>query len=182
MPLTPKQQRFVEEYLVDLNATQAAIRAKYSIKTARQVGSENLSKPVIAAAIAEAMKKREQRTNLTADRVLKELERIAFSDPRRFYDADGNLKDPQDWDDDTAAAVASLEVEEEIEKNGHRHITTRLKKIKRWDKNAALLQAMRHLGLLKDRIEHSGPGGGPIRYAEMSDAELDAEIKRLSGI
>ena len=70
MALNPKQQRFVEEYLVDLNATQAAIRAKYSEKTARSVGAENLTKPDIAKAIQEAMAERSERTEIDQDYVL----------------------------------------------------------------------------------------------------------------
>ena len=68
--MTPKQQRFVDEYLIDLNATQAAIRAGYSEKTARQVGAENLSKPDIAAAIEAQAQARSQRTKIDADMVL----------------------------------------------------------------------------------------------------------------
>jgi phage terminase small subunit len=67
--LTAKQQRFVEEYLIDLNATQAAIRAGYSEKTAYSIGNENLSKPEIAKAIETAQQERSQRTEITADRV-----------------------------------------------------------------------------------------------------------------
>ena len=69
--MTPKQQRFVQEYLVDLNATQAAIRSGYSKKTARFIGAENLTKPNIAAAIAAAVAKRSERTEVTQDYVLK---------------------------------------------------------------------------------------------------------------
>ncbi len=65
--MTPKQQRFVDEYLIDLNATQAAIRAGYSKKTARAVGSENLTKPDIRAAVAEAQQARSERTKIGAD-------------------------------------------------------------------------------------------------------------------
>ena len=72
--LTDKQQRFVEEYLIDLNATQAAIRAGYSEKTAQQMGAENLSKPVIAEAIQEAKNKRTERTEIDADYVLKTIQ------------------------------------------------------------------------------------------------------------
>lgn len=85
--LTGKQARFVEEYLVDLNATQAAIRAGYSARTARQIGEENLSKPVIAEAVAEAQRERSQRTNITQDRVLAELAKIGFA----------NLSDVTKW-------------------------------------------------------------------------------------
>lgn len=72
-PLTPKQQRFVEEYLVDLNATQAAIRAGYSRRTARAIGAENLTKPDIAAAIASAKEERAERVRVNAAWVVKRL-------------------------------------------------------------------------------------------------------------
>jgi len=77
--LTAKQDRFVEEYLVDLNATQAALRAGYSEKTARSIGAENLSKPDIEKAIADALEARRLRTEITQDRVLEELAAIAFA-------------------------------------------------------------------------------------------------------
>lgn len=80
MSLTMKQELFVQEYLVDLNATQAAIRAGYSADTARQTGSENLSKPCIADAIAVAHAERLQRIGMTGDQVLRELAEIAQSD------------------------------------------------------------------------------------------------------
>jgi phage terminase small subunit len=71
--MTPKQQRFVDEYLIDLNATQAAIRAGYSEKTAYSIGDENLRKPEIAAAIQAAMDERAERTEITADYVLQSV-------------------------------------------------------------------------------------------------------------
>ena len=71
--LTPKQQRFVEEYLIDLNATQAAIRAGYSEKTAKEIGSENLTKPNIAKAIQEAQESLSNKTQLTVDMVVQGL-------------------------------------------------------------------------------------------------------------
>ena len=74
--LTPKQQAFVQEYLIDLNATQAAIRAGYSEKTARQTATENLAKPYIAKAVAEAQAKRAETTNRTAADVLKDIQDI----------------------------------------------------------------------------------------------------------
>src|SRR5580692_10166886 len=77
MKLTPKQARFVQEYLIDLNAAQAAIRAGYSAKTARVIGHENLTKPDIAAAFEKAMAERAERTRLTADWVVDELRKIA---------------------------------------------------------------------------------------------------------
>ncbi|MEB2275881.1 terminase small subunit [Bacillus sp. ILBB4] len=79
MKLTPKQKRFVEEYLVDLNATQAAIRAGYSEKTAEAIGHENLRKPKIKMFIDEALKTRAHRAEISADKVLQELAAIAFA-------------------------------------------------------------------------------------------------------
>ena len=77
--MTAKQERFVQEYLIDLNATQAALRAGYSGKTARSIGAENLSKPDIEKAIADALEARRLRTEITQDRVLEELAAIAFA-------------------------------------------------------------------------------------------------------
>jgi len=74
--LTAKQQIFVNEYLIDLNATQAAIRAGYSKKTAQRIGSENLSKPLVAAAIQELADKRIERTQIDADWVLEQQVRV----------------------------------------------------------------------------------------------------------
>lgn len=82
--LTPKQQRFVDEFMVDLNATQAAIRAGYSPDTSRQMGAENLSKPVIQAAIADARRQQQERTGITADRVLREIAYVALADAREL--------------------------------------------------------------------------------------------------
>lgn len=78
--LTPKQAAFVREYLVDLNATQAAIRAGYSKKTAQQIGDENLSKPVIREAIAKAQGKRAEKVELTAEMVINGLLKEATAD------------------------------------------------------------------------------------------------------
>lgn len=82
--LTQKQKRFVEEYLCDLNATQAAIRAGYSEKTARQIAKENLTKPYIQEAVAKAIQERSERTKVTADEVVEQLAKIAFADITEF--------------------------------------------------------------------------------------------------
>lgn len=82
--LTLKQQRFVDEYLVDLNATQAAIRAGYSPDTAGAIGHENLKKPEIALALQEARRAQQERTGITADRVLREIALVAFADAREL--------------------------------------------------------------------------------------------------
>lgn len=79
--LTSKQERFVAEYLVDLNATQAAIRSGYSEHTAKSIGQENLTKPAIATEIAKRQSKVADKLELSAERVLRELEYLAFYDP-----------------------------------------------------------------------------------------------------
>ena len=148
MALSPKQRRFVDEYLVDLNATQAAIRAGYSAKTAKQIGSRLLTNVDIAAAIEQAMEARGTRTSVTADKVIKELARLGFSDMRRLmtWGPDGvRLLSSDDLDDDDALAVA--EVTETTTKDGGSI------KLKVHDKQAALVTLGRHLGLFLDKQE-----------------------------
>lgn len=151
--LTPRQSRFVDEYLIDLNATQAAIRAGYSEKTASAVGFENLRKPKIAAAIQERMKNREERTEVTQDRVLKELARLGFADLRGVFTDSGNLKMPSEWSDAMAAAVSSVEVvvrpSGEYDEDGRPEVE-HVHKFKLWDKNAALEKIAKHLGMFAD--------------------------------
>lgn len=170
--LTPKQHAFVREYLVDLNATQAAIRAGYSKATAGSIGQENLTKPEIAAAIELAMAKRSKRTEVTQDRVLQELARIAFGDVRKIFTDDGRLLSPGEMDDDTAAAISSVEIvtrrvfgAEEQEDQAHGGSLRRpgseveyVHKIKTTDKLGALTLLARHLNLLggKDDAMPSG--------------------------
>lgn len=84
--LTPKQEKFCQEYVVDLNATQAAIRAGYSAKTARSLGQENLTKPDIQERLSELRSEQEKRTEITADAVLNEIALIGFGEPERTSD------------------------------------------------------------------------------------------------
>jgi phage terminase small subunit len=196
MELTPKQERFVAEYLIDLNATQAAIRTGYSAKTAASQGARLLKQGGVARAVQAAQQARAVRTEITQDRVLQELARIAFFDIRRLYRADGSMKDPCELDADTAAALASIEVKEELERGGgedalqeplasaavsatvsaagsaaHGGAPRRRRgeqvagytiKTRVFDKVATLQLAMRHLGMLNDKLGLSAPGGGPI--------------------
>ncbi len=107
--MTPKQQRFVDEYLVDLNATQAAIRAGYSAKTAKETGYENLTKPHIAEAVQMAQAARSEETGTTAAWVLEELKKVyeASMEARPLYDSKGNEKG---FSFNPAAANRSLEL------------------------------------------------------------------------
>ena len=107
--LTPKQQRFVEEYLKDLNATQAAIRAGYSEKTAKEIGSENLTKPNIAKAIQEAQNKRTKQTEIDAAYVLRRLVEIDQMDVLDIMDDDGNVKPIKDWPKTWRQYISNIE-------------------------------------------------------------------------
>ena len=146
--LVPKRQRFVDEYLVDLNATQAAIRAGYSKSTAGSIGGEILQKPEIQAAIAERMAERASRTEITQDRVLQELARIAFGDARRVmsWGPDGViLRESSELTDDEAAMV--VEASQTTSQGGGSI------KLKLADKLGALDKIGRHLGMFIDRTE-----------------------------
>jgi len=156
--LTAKQEAFCQEYLIDLNATQAATRAGYSARVAGVIGYENLGKPQIASRIKEAMAERERRVHITQDRVLQELARLAFSDLRRAFKDDGSLKLPQEWDDDTAAAMAGVDtITSSMGGEEEAAVSLTTKKVKVFDKGAALTLAMRHLGMLNDKLEVTMP-------------------------
>ena len=149
--LTARQARFVHEYLLDLNAKQAAIRAGYSPRSAETNGNRMLRNAQVSSAVRAAKAEREHRTSITADRVLRELAKIAFFDPRRLFDADGQPLPVAELDDDAAAVVAGLEVSVTHSDDGS---MTRVAKIKLADKLAALEKLGRHLGL----FEKSQPG------------------------
>jgi phage terminase small subunit len=152
-----KQEKFCIEYLIDLNATQAAIRSGYSEKTARQMGTENLSKPVIQERIAELRLQASAESGVTPARVLKELGRIAFADPRNVmrWGAKGvELIDSATLSDDDAATVAEAS---ETKTKGGGSI-----RLKMHDKVAALDKIARHLGMFVDKHEVTGKGGEPL--------------------
>ena len=165
MAITAKQQRFVDEYLVDLNATQAATRAGYSTRTANEQGARLLANVSVRSALTAAMQAREKRTHITQDRVLQELARIAFFDIRRLYREDGTLKNPGELDDEAAAVLAGVDVVEQqtvsVEDGEITRTPTFTKKAKVFDKGTALTLAMRHLGMLQDKVEHSGSVATP---------------------
>ena len=156
--LTDKQERFVQEYLIDLNATQAAIRAGYAAGSADVEGCRLLGNAKIAVAVAEAQAERSERTKVTQDRVLLELARIGFSDLRNVLTPGGYLSMPSDWDENTAAAISSIEVVTRpaggVDEDGRKEIE-HVHKLKVWDKNSALEKIGKHLGMFVERSEHT---------------------------
>ncbi|HEV2619956.1 MAG TPA: terminase small subunit [Acidobacteriaceae bacterium] len=159
--LTPKQKSFVAEYLANgLNATQAAKDAGYSVKTAKSIGQENLTKPDIAAAIAAETLERTARLGYTADRVLDMAGKMAFFDVRKMFESDGSPKQIHQLDDDTSAGIAGFEVIELFEGQGdQKHVYGLLKKVRLIDRRASVDMLMRHHSLYNDKIEHKGEIG-----------------------
>lgn len=174
--LTPKQQAFVAEYLVSLNASEAALRAGYSPKTAPFIGAENLKKPQIAAKIAESMTARAERVEVTADDVLAELLTLMRSDVRHFtVDDRGNLQLAPGAPDKAWRAVSSVKHKIRTDGDGQ---TTREIEFRLWDKNSAIEKVAKHIRFFPpEQKELTGKDGGPMLVAgvdvdDLSEAEL----------
>lgn len=167
--MTKKQKLFVEEYLIDLNATQAAIRAGYSPDTAKAIGSENLTKPDIRAHIDKAMAERSKRTGVNADRVVMELAKIAFINAMDVIDTKTATVKADALPEDTAA-IQSVKVKTSSSENSE--MVER--EIKMADKIKALELLGKHLGMFKDRVELSGS-------VESEKTKMDDIIQQLRG-
>lgn len=166
--LTPKQQRFVEEYLVDLNATQAAIRAGYSPKTAKDIGCENLAKPNIKSYIDRAIAIRSRRTGVNQDRIINELAKIAFVNPTDVINMDEATISGDSSREDTAT-IASVKVKVIPTEDGD--ITER--EVKMYDKIKALELLGKHMGMFKDKVE--------VSVLNEEKNKLDSLINQIRG-
>lgn len=152
-PLSPKERRFVAEFLKDQNAKQAAIRAGYSPKTSETQGPRLYRKVQVRAAIDTELAKIQEKAGVTQERILNALLNIAEIDPRKLFHRDGTLKKIHELPDDVALTIASIESDE---LKGH------LKKIKFWDKPKALELLGRHLKMFVDRNEITDGSGAPV--------------------
>lgn len=162
--MTKKQKLFVEEYLLDLNATQAAIRAGYSPETAGAIGAENLKKPQIQNAIARAMAERSRRTGVNAERVVLELAKIAFANAGDLIDAqDATVRDGASRED--LAAIQSIKVKDMGDMGIEREVRLA-------DKLKALELLGRHLGMFSDRLRVDG---------RLDTGKLDSILAQLQG-
>ena len=160
--LTAKQERFVAEYLIDLNATQAAIRAGYSRKSSERIGHGLLKKSQVFASVQKAREKIAGKLEVTAEKIVREYARIAFSDMRRFatWGADSvNLIDSKELTEDEARCVSELS--QTTSKDGGSI------KFKLHDKKGALDSLAKHLGMFIERTE-TGPAGTFRDYAAKS--------------
>ncbi|QMV32493.1 terminase small subunit [Ralstonia phage Claudette] len=166
-PLSPRQERFVEEYLKDSNATQAAIRAGYSPgkdnKAAQVQANRLLSYASVIRAIEERRAKLAKKFELTRERLLEEYCKLAFSDPRKFFREDGTLKTIPELDDETAAALAHFEVMEEFDGSGENRMQVGYtSKVKWTDKRAALDSIARVMGWNQDKMKLQGDAENPL--------------------
>lgn len=155
--MTEAQKRFCNEFLIDLNATRAYKVAYPNCKkdeTARANGSRLLTKANIQEYVAEKMKEREQRTEVTQDMVIKELAKIAFFNPKNIFGDNNTLKNIVSLDDDIASVITSVETLEEYDGYGEdREKIGNTTKVKLADKMKALEMLGRHLGMFKDKVE-----------------------------
>jgi len=170
MALNPKQERFVAEYVANPNASEAARRAGYSARSAYSTGERMLRNAEVKAAIDAGLQQVKARIQLSMDRTLEEIARVAYADPRKLFDETGKLRPIHELDDITAATIASVEVSTESDRDDESNTVTTTTKIKSWDKMRALDMAGRYHGLFKDRLEHTGKDGGPVRV--VSDLEI----------
>ena len=149
--MTERQKRFVDEYLIDLNATQAAIRAGYSVKTAGQIGDENLKKPQIERAVKVVLAERSRRTGITADRVLEEMAKIGFANIAEVVNLDEAAVRDGAANADTAA-IQSIKVKTTSTEYGD----TTEREVRMYDKTRALIELGKHVGLFDNKLKIEG--------------------------
>ena|SRR5215831_7868774 len=150
--LTPKQARFVAEYLIDLNATQAAIRAGYSPRSAEVDGPRMLGNAGVAAAIAAGKARQLEKAELTAVQTLEAIRRQVCGDVRRLFDAQGQLKPIIALSAEEASLIAGFEVVIKNAAAGDGHTDT-VHKIKLKDQARFVELAAKHFGLLVEKLE-----------------------------
>jgi phage terminase small subunit len=200
--LTPKQEAFCQKYIELGNASEAYRvaydAARMKADTVHVKACELLKNGKVAVRVEELQAALRRRHEVTVDRVMREYARLAFLDIRKAFDAEGNLKPVHELDDDTAAAIAGLEVEElrvpgvadqTQEPQGHGGslqrsragtFAGRLKKVKLADKKGALDSLAKHLGMFTDKVEVTGKGGKDLLPARPpTDEELADAVARL---
>lgn len=184
--LTPRQLRFCDEYLVDLNATQAAMRAGYSAKTAHVIGPRMLENVRVQEKISELQAARSARTEITQDAVVRQLAKMAFYRGSHFFrvNREGDpYVDLRDATEDDLDLLEQVQVEEFVDGRGEDARLVRKVKIKITDRLGPLKLLGEHLGLFPKRL--AGPDGGPIqveeRGADLSHIPID-KLRRIRSI
>ena len=151
MALNQKQAQFVREYLIDLNATQAAIRAGYSKKTAYSLGQRLLKHVEVQGALQDAMARRAKKNEITADRVVQELAKIGFANIGDYVNTTGTAPfiDLSAMTREQAAALSEITVDEYTEGRGEEAREVKRVKVKLCDKRAALVDLGKHIGMFR---------------------------------
>ena len=175
--LTTKQKFFIAEYQKDWNARQAAIRAGFSSKTAKEKGYELIHKnSLVKEALDQAISDNLMKIGVRAERALTEIARVAFSDLRKLYNEDGSLMLPHEWPEEAAGAVAGVEVVEEFEGKGtDRKLVGYTKKVRTYDKVRALELLSKHLGIIGNGKHRDEDGDEGIERV-LTPVELSAKM------
>lgn len=172
---TSRRANFVREYLIDLDARQAAIRAGYPPANAAEISKTLMKLPEIRDALGRALASRARRVGVNAERVLDHLGRMAFGSPKAIFNPDGSLKAPEELDDDDAMMIAGVKTRRIVEINpdtGKMH-NAEIQEVKLIDRTSVLSLLMRHLGMNNDKLTIDV--GGTL--AE----QLDAAMARRDG-
>lgn len=182
--LTNRQALFVQEYLKDFNATQAAIRAGYAKKSANREGPKLLSNPVIAAGVAKAQEQVKKKFEITIDEIAAEMKNLGFANMQDYMSIGPDGDPVLDWSKLTreqAAALAEVTVEDFKDGRGKKARDVRKVRFKLADKRQSLIDLARLCGLLTDKVEHSGSlevthlEKERERASKMPQEQLDAE-------
>ncbi len=169
--LTAKQRRFCEEYVTDLNATQAAIRAGYSPKRASEQAYQLLQKTTVQALIQQLQEKLSEKTQISAEKVIHEFAKIAFSNPKKLYDASGNIIPINELPEEVAATITEIKT---------KHFKSKLKKAqliettyKLHSKTSALESLGKHLGIFEKDNKQKGESSAALFLELMKTATAE---------
>lgn len=151
--ITEKEKAFTREYIIDKNGAGAAIRAGFSARVAKQQACALMKRKHVGDEIARLLQKQGERLEISADRVIKEIAKLAFSDICQLFDSGGLLKDVSSLENDVSATVSSVESLEEYDGHGDQKVLIgNTKKVKLWDKTKALEMLGRHFKLFSDVV------------------------------
>jgi len=185
MALTEKQQLFCDEYMIDLNATQAAIRAGYSQKTAYSIGEENLRKPEIHRFLQDRMQERAARIDVDKDHVLRRLVDIDQMDLLDILNEDGSIKAFSQWPKIWRQFLSGIDVSELFEGRGNeKKMIGIMKKIKWPDKVKNLELIGKHLGMFNEKRDHKhsflGKDGTPLKLNVNIKFVRPGDVKKVT--